>query len=182
MYIIPLPRKKPCVSGIRGIHAGRFWGGDGGRLGPLYEYFRDLAARLRYVRVCCGDWARVVTPSVTECNGLTGVLLDPPYAADRDEVYSHDSMDVSHAVREWALSNGDNPMLRIALCGYEGEHAMPDSWTCIEWKANGGYANQSNAETRGCENATKERIWFSPHCLKPEEAQPSLFDEVAFCE
>ena len=35
------------------------------------------------------------------------------------------------------------PMLRIALCGYEGEHVMPAEWECVAWKAKGGYAGQS---------------------------------------
>jgi hypothetical protein len=72
-------------------------------------------------------------------------------------------------VRAWALDNGDNPFLRIALCGYEGEHTMPDSWECIAWKAGGGYGSQGNGAAR--ENAGRERIWFSPHCLR----QPGLF-------
>ena len=86
------------------------------------------------------------------------------YASARDTVYAQDSMFLAHEVREWAIRNGDNPLLRIALCGYEGEHEMPASWACVAWKANGGYGNQSGS-TRGRENATKERIWLSPHCL-----------------
>lgn len=149
----------------------------GVRIGALYDYFLDLQSRLRRVRVCCGDWARVVTPSVTECNGLTAVMFDPPYASERDaDLYAQDSMTVAHDVRKWAVENGDNPMLRIALCGYEGEHDMPSSWSTFEWKAVGGYANQSSDGTRGRENAKKERIWFSPHCLPEVEAQPTLFD------
>jgi hypothetical protein len=69
---------------------------------------------------------------------------------------------VAHAVREWAIANGDNPKYRIALCGYDGEHAMPDSWTELAWKANGGYEGQRKAGRTG--NSKRERIWFSPHC------------------
>jgi hypothetical protein len=76
-------------------------------------------------------------------------------------------------VREWAIENGDNPSLRIALCGYEGEHQMPDSWDCVAWKARGGYGSQGDG--RGRENAARERIWFSPYCLKPQQ---SLFYDV----
>ena len=72
-----------------------------------------------------------------------------------------------HDVREWAIANGDNPLLRIALCGYDGEHkTIPDSWTEVAWKAHGGYAMQNNSNNRGRENKHRERIWFSPHCLK----------------
>ena len=138
----------------------------------LLSYMRELAERLRKVRVCCGDWQRVCGPSVTFKHGVTGVFLDPPYAdsAGRAEaLYASDSLTVAHQVREWAVENGDNPLLRIALCGYEGEHEMPDSWECIAWKPRGGYGSQGTG--RGRENAGRERIWFSEHCLK----MPSLF-------
>lgn len=97
-----------------------------------------------------------------------------PYAdgAERtSDLYSSDSGDVANDVRRWAIKNGDNPELRIALCGYEGEHEMPESWECIAWKARGGYGSQGNNSAR--ENATRERIWFSPYCLRPM----SLFAE-----
>lgn len=139
----------------------------------LYEWFYRLSDRLRRVRVCCGDWTRILGPAPTTRIGLTGVFLDPPYAVDeRSDVYGEESRDVAHAVREWAIANGDNPELRIALCGYEGEHQMPDSWSVVAWKANGGFANQKRTGTQGRENAHRERIWFSPHCLN----QPSLLD------
>jgi len=130
----------------------------------LATFLEALAERLRYVRVCCGDWSRVVKPSVCEHNGLTAVFLDPPYGVeDRDKCYNHDSLTLSADVRKWAIENGKNPKLRIALCGYEGEHQMPADWECVAWKAAGGYANQN--EDRDNENCNRERIWFSPHCL-----------------
>ena len=133
----------------------------------LTEYMIELAERLRCVRVCCGDWKRIVGPSPTTCIGLTGIFLDPPYSeeADRDgSIYNCESVDVAHDVREWAIAHGHTPKLRIALCGYEGEHAMPADWVCVPWRANGGYGNQ--AHSRGRANAGRERIWFSPYCLK----------------
>lgn len=130
----------------------------------LYSWFTALAGRLRRVRVCCGDWTRILGPAVTTCIGTTAVFLDPPYSVeDRSDVYSHESRDVAHAVREWALAHGDDPDLRIALCGYEGEHAMPESWECIAWKAAGGYGSQGDGVGR--QNAGRERIWFSSGCL-----------------
>jgi DNA adenine methylase len=132
----------------------------------LYTYMLELAARLRRVRVCCGDWKRVLTPSVTTYIGKTAVFLDPPYDHElRERCYSEDH-NVSGDVREWAIANGDNPDFRIALCGYDGEHAMPGSWDCVAWKAHGGYSRSE----RGIKNRAKERIWFSPNCLKPEQA------------
>lgn len=154
----------------------------------LSEWLCDLGQRLRRVRVCCGDWSRVVGPSVTHKIALTGVFLDPPYdmrvvsdkaetgrdgAAPSDKLYEHHDNDISRAVREWAVENGDNPLLRIAVCGYEGEHEFPSTWQKIAWKANGGFGNQ-NPNTNGAINATRERIWFSPHCL----TSATLFDGI----
>ena len=143
----------------------------------LAAYFSALAARLRRVRVACGDWQRVLGESVTHKNGLTGVFLDPPYAAAAHDVtYAAGGGDVSGAVREWAIANGGHPKLRIALCGYEGEHTMPADWACVPWKAAGGFGSQAKGRgviTKGRENAHRERIWFSPHCLGGRQA--SLF-------
>lgn len=133
----------------------------------ILSWMLALQDRLRRVRVCCGDWTRVLGRSATECIGVTAVFLDPPYGTEarRDpSLYAHDDLDVAAAVRQWAIANGDNPKLRIALCGYAGEHEMPDSWECVAWKANGGYA----ASAGNHENSHRERIWFSPHCLKPQ--------------
>ena len=163
----------------RGVNRQLVHLGDNGRgeqqarLGP---WFDALAKRLRNVRVCSGDWSRVCGPSVTFKHGLTGVFLDPPYAdtAERQsDLYREDSEDVAHAVRDWAVANGDNPLLRIALCGYEGEHEMPASWSVHSWSAGEGFGVQ--AEERS-ENGKRERIWFSPSCQAAR--QGSLFDAV----
>lgn len=146
----------------------------------LLDYFAALSARLRRVRVCCGDWSRVCGPTPTVKQGLTAVFLDPPYsdAAGRDEnLYAADCLQVAHAVREWAIEHGGDKRLRIALCGYEGEHVMPGDWECLAWKAQGGYASQGGGESGGAENAKRERVWFSPHCLKPKRTR-GLFDSI----
>lgn len=132
----------------------------------LLTWFAALSARLRRVRVCCGDWARVLKPSVTVGHGLTGVFLDPPYGVeDRDKVYNHDSISLAGDVRAWCAAHGGNPKLRIALCGYDGEHNELEArgWDVQAWKAMGGYGNQSGGKN---DNARRERIWFSPHCLR----------------
>jgi hypothetical protein len=134
----------------------------------LVDFMVELQDRLRRVRVCCGDWERILGPSPTTCIGQTGIFLDPPYShgAGRDpSLYNCEDLSVAADVREWAIAHGHDPRMRIALCGYAGEHAMPKDWECIEWKANGGYGNQANS--RGRSNAFRERIWFSPYCLKP---------------
>jgi hypothetical protein len=147
----------------------------------ILEWILSLADRLKRVRVCCGDWTRV-------CGGRSGdslkhffsggnrcaIFLDPPYSAEagRDNtLYRCESLDVAHAVREWAIRQGDDPRLRIALAGYDGEHAMPGNWSCYPWKARGGYASISARETKGKSNAHREAIWFSPHCESIERNQ-----------
>jgi DNA adenine methylase len=144
--------------------------GDAGR--GIADWLETLSARLRRVRIACGEWDRILGPSVTERHGITGVLLDPPYSSEEHEVgYAAGGEDVAAAVRQWAVENGENPNLRIALCGYEGEHEMPSSWSVEAWKAHGGYGSQGDGQGR--ENANRERIWFSPACLSKK--QPDLF-------
>lgn len=140
-------------------------------------WFQLLSQRLRRVRVVCGDWKRICTPAVTTGIGVTGVFLDPPYSAEanRDnDIYAVESATVAHEVRAWCLERGSDPMLRIALCGYEGEHDELEKhgWRVFVWKTGGGYANQ-NKGGQGKANALRERIWFSPHCLS---GQNGLFD------
>jgi DNA adenine methylase len=147
-----------------------------GILGNSSSSIRDLQGRLRPARVVCGSWERVVHGPMVLGNipGVHGVFLDPPYALDlrNDGCYAIDAPDVACACAAWAREHGDNPRIRIALCGFEGEHAMP-GWTAVPWRTQGGYAHTSDAETRGKENAKRETIWFSPHCLQARQA--SLF-------
>jgi len=161
--------------GDSGQRVNRKFDGDcSARREVLISYMQSLADRLRSVRVCCGDWSRVCGPSVTFKHGTTGVFLDPPYSAEANRamnIYTTDSGDVAHAAREWAIEQGSNPLMRICLAGYEGEHAMPSDWRAYEWKASGGYGTQGDG--RGRENSHRERLWFSPHCAIK---QLGLFD------
>lgn len=162
----------PLGDNGRGVNRKRVHLGDNGQGERLRGWFQALSNRLRTVRVCSGDWSRVCGPSVTFKHGVTGVFLDPPYAdtAGRtDALYREDSLSVAHDVRAWAIANGDHPLLRIALCGYEGEHEMPDTWRVYRWSQADGYGGQAKERTN---NGDRERIWFSPHCLTQ---QPSLF-------
>ena len=159
------------------VHLGDAGQGDAGTGEQgLYAWMEALSSRLKRVRVCCGDFSRVLGPTVTVKQGLTAVVADPPYASERDEnLYRVDSMKVAHDVREWCLANGHDPLLRIALCGYSGEHEMP-GWERFEWKAKGGYAAQGDGSNTNCE---KETIWFSPHCLKTDRLQQHSFEFTA---
>lgn len=137
----------------------------------LTGIFSALSDRLRYVRICCGDWKRIMGPSTLGIDdgghGMApcGVLLDSPYSHEvRDRrFYREDEATLSSDVRAWAIENGDNRRLRIALCGLEGEHEMPDGWTKVVWQSKGSGRNRA-----------KERIWLSPHCL-PMTGQRDLF-------
>jgi len=151
-----VPRSKPRLSGL--LARGRC----------IQSYLSALTARLERVRICSGDWSRVLTPCETSRHGLTAVFLDPPYGCtDRDtNVYSHDSTEVAADVRKWCRANGRNRLFRIALCGYAGEgHEALEAhgWQVLKWKAQGGFGNQSG---KGNANRHRERIWFSPRCLR----------------
>lgn len=155
----------------------------------LLRWFRFLSARLRHVRILNGDWRRAVTSGATKIltvrqgDGPCGIFLDPPYGADagrQDKLYAHDSLTVAAEARDWALSVGDDPQLRIVFAGYEGEHGdafKRAGWREREWFKKGflkgGMANQSaDGHQQG-----RERLWLSPHCLGAEpKRQGSLFD------
>lgn len=178
-------QKRPMLSGVHQLTRQQIpridamcdTGANNAPVNGLIPWFTELQARLRKVRVVCGDWRRVLTDTPLGLTSnvppgfRTGIVLDAPYKHDvRDpEIYSEDSATISADVRDWAIEHGDNPRLRIALCGYDNEHKMPDSWECIAWKAAGGYGNRT-----GNRNSERERIWFSPHCLKPEVGQREL--------
>ena len=132
-----------------------------------------VQTRMRKVRVTCGDWTRILgrTTVGTHQVSSVGIFFDPPYDGG-SKVYAENER-ISSKVREWCLEHGDHPRIRIALCGYEGEHEVLETkgWSVYSWKANGGYGSQSDGEARS--NAGKERIWFSPYCQNDEV--PTLF-------
>lgn len=169
--IVGLSEQLPDIAGSRGA-SGR--GINTARTSGLIDYMARLHDRLRYVRVCCGEWHRILGPSPTIHIGTTAVFLDPPYgSANRGRVYAHDSLDIAADVQAWCIEHTDEPKLRIALCGYEGEHNNLEAlgWIKVAWKASGGYG----ARNKDNKNADRERIWFSPHCLDPAEQQGRLF-------
>jgi hypothetical protein len=145
-----------------GVHALR------ARAGGLLAWFEALQSRLRYVRVCCGDWTRVLGPSVTFTHGLTGIVFDPPYSAEEQReagLYAVDDLHVAHAVRAWCVAHGQHPLLRIVLCGYGTVHdeLLAHGWTKQCWSAAGGMANSKRDKSNL--NKYEERLWCSPNCL-----------------
>ena len=145
--------------------------GDGGkdaqRLEFLNAWFAKLSDLLHDSRTTCGSWERICSVGTMTRNGIAGVLLDPPYSLT-DAVYAHDSKSISGEVRDWALANGENQLLRIALCGHTAEgHEILEShgWKVAKWNSNGYQGGDD-----------RERIWFSPHCISPEMG--GLFEGV----
>lgn len=146
------------------------------RRDTLVNYFKLIAARLERARITCGDWRRVVEPTVTVSHGLTGVVLDPPYGHEAKRtahLYAMDSVVVAGEMRAWCAEHGADPLLRIVLCGYEGEHNELEQvgWKQVSWRGRGGYGNQSAVN----ENADRERLWISPHCVGGSEYHGPLF-------
>jgi len=135
----------------------------------LIDYMRRLAARLARVRITCGSWERVLTPAVVRAktggDGGIGILLDPPYSTS-GHLYAHGDDDgaLPADVRSWCLTAPEH--YRIALCGYDGEHAELEQhgWRVVEGKSGGG-AGYSTDGTAG----HRERLWLSPACIGTEQ-------------
>ena len=126
-------------------------------------YLANLAARLSRVRITCGDWGRVVKPSVTRAgsggDGSRAIFLDPPYATSGD-LYAHRE-DVGEAVRDWCASAPAD--LRIVLCGYDDEHD-PLGWLRVDGRSGGGAGYSVRSD-----NGRREGLWLSPACLSTED-------------
>ena len=129
----------------------------------LIDYFDRLATRLSRVRITCGDWRRVTTPSVTRAgtggDGTRAVFLDPPYATSGD-LYAVSSDGVAEQVRDWCATSTDG--MRVILCGYDSEHdaLLEHGWEVIDGKAGGGAGYSTNSA-----NGRRERLWLSPECI-----------------
>jgi hypothetical protein len=188
--VLNRPQLADAYSRGRGVHGNDALTDCQHRRAWLIDWFSRLSDRLRSVRVCCGHWSRICDSDSTLTRlGTTGVFLDPPYRHSLDDgtenrakhLYANDKHQDVNAlcdeVQEWCLKWGDNPEIRIALCGLEGEYPKLDGagWEKEAWKSRGGYGNRSD---RGKENAARERIWYSPACLSGAKV-PTLFDEEA---
>ena len=166
-------RKRPHLADAgRGVNRQRPHLADAGQ--GLLDYFSGLAARLRRVRVCCGDWSRVVTAGAMAYGDSVGVFLDPPYLGDVrcKDLYRVDDHSISVEVRNWAISHGEDKRMRIVLAGYEDEHeaTMPASWRRDAYSGNKAYGTAAAVGKGQGNDANRhnERLWFSPHCLTAE--------------
>jgi site-specific DNA-adenine methylase len=148
--------------------------GDMTRSDFIRDWMQSLADRLRETRVTCGDWSRVVKDSVTTRHGLTGLFLDPPYTKGAMNYAAGGvGTELPLEVQAWCAANGDNTLLRIALCGHAGEHdALLDAgWFIGTWTARKGYASSAEA----VQNSKDETVWFSPHCIRVDVGQQRMF-------
>jgi len=165
--------KRPKLTGNKGCGVHR----SACRNGAIYEWFDELAARLRNVRVVCGDWARVCGGNWQDYVGTCGIFFDPPYgdAARRKNIYAKDSLDVAGKVREWALGRAQKETYRIVIAGYYEEHEclLSEGWGVHRWSTNGGYSNLGH--NQGRKNKDREALFYSPHCLPLENEQRELF-------
>jgi len=137
------------------------------RYAALVEWFRQIAERLRNVAILCGDWRRAISTFPSGKYGVTAILIDPPYP-DYGHIYATDEQrPVWFDAARWAVECGDNPNVRIAVCGYwspETDALFPANWKRFRWRANGGFGNQRK---RGAsEKRYRECVWFSPHCAR----------------
>ena len=171
----------------RGVNRQRPHLGDAGRTGfwrmehrqdGLTAYFMQLANRLRDVRVCTGDWSRIVTKGALSFGGTVGVFLDPPYSGEvrTEGLYAEDGLDVAEQVRKWAIANGDDKRLRIVLAGYSDEHddEIPGNWERVRWTASAAYQTTNSASDASDGNQANRRnevLWCSPGCLGTEQGR-----------
>ena len=120
------------------------------------EYVAALSKRLRGVQVYWNDFEVVVSKARYHL-GVVGILLDPPYPRHLHNYdYDTDTADVWQRAARWAVANGDNPKLRIAVCGYndaDSDALFPSGWARFSWNRSG----IGQYKDREC-------IWFSPHC------------------
>ena len=176
-------RQRPHLGNAgRGVHGSPDFAGGGSGAPPnewrnatetgngVLDYFYALATRLRRVRVCCGDWSRVVTEGALAFGSTVGVFLDPPYSGDvrTKDLYATDDHDVAVDVREWAIANGDNRRFKIILAGYRDEHEaeIPTTWRRLNYSASKAYGTTAAVGSGNGNDANRhnECLWFSPGC------------------
>ena len=121
------------------------------------EYVAALSERLRNVCIFWNDFVVVAGKAKQPEFGVVGILLDPPYPRHLHNYdYDTDGADVWHRAARWAIANGDNPRLRIAICGYndtDSDALFPSEWRRFVWRRSGIGQNKD-----------RECVWFSPHC------------------
>ncbi len=176
-------KKLPHLWRPMGIHGESGTTGDPGftcRPG-LIGWLKSLAARLANVTILCSDWKQGFRMPTILKSGC-GIFLDPPYSAEawrNNNIYSHESLEVTHEVRSWCFEN--EKVCRIVLDGYDGEHNELGGrgWCVRAWNTQGGYAHLAiEGGNTGLINRHRERLWLSPLCNPVADAVPPPPDFV----
>ena len=147
--------------------------GDAGQA-ALETYLAELAGRLQRVRITCGDWRRVLTPSASSAgtggDGARAILLDPPYATS-GHFYAEGGADISAAVRNWCATSITDQ--RVVLCGYDAEHddLLEHGWSVIAGKSGSG-----SGYSKRPDNGRRERLWLSPACITAATDSAPMLD------
>ena len=177
-------RVRDLSGGGVGVHGLGGGGTREARAGWLRSWMRELSDRLWTVRTLYGHWNRACNSDSTVLRlGVSGIFLDPPYPTTRAdtgeksrdaECYINDKTQDLDKLRDevlgWCLEWGRHDTVRIALCCYEGDgyEGLKDrGWDVVAWQAAGGYGNQRRKGGKKNANAARERIYFSPGCIRP---------------
>lgn len=180
-------RGRPQLGDAYGIGRGVNSNGAAGTCQERREFLEDwmqsLADRCRLWRILYGQWHRTCFSETTTTRlGLTGIMLDPPYPTHKADgkrsrdghLYQGDDRSSTNDIRDkvlaYCLKHGGHPLMRIAVCGYDTDgysELEQHGWDCVAWRAQGGYANRAVRAGRENKNRNRERIWFSPQCLRP---------------
>lgn len=178
-WAVSASRKLPAIGGEgRGIHSPRrapTVGDPKASRGSLEDWFLELSGRLQGVAITRGGWQDPLDiTKLLATHETLGVFLDPPYSEGKmDYAAGGTGTSLSAHVREWAVTQGHDPRVRIVLAGYEGEHEPP-GWSVVEWLAQGGYAVQGTSAR--ADNRKRERLWLSPHCLQAGTGTGQVLD------
>lgn len=137
----------------------------------LSAILRAFANRMRSVRVLHGSWDRCLNTHYGEFGGgIAAMFFDPPYLGFESLYSDGSSKPVGAQVAEWCKAN-KRPSLRIALCGHDGDYDLP-GWEVVPWKRKRHVMGQRLSDEG--QTIDRERIWFSPSCIKPESRQRTL--------
>lgn len=159
----------------------------------LRDWLAFLSARLRHVRILCGDWQRCVGHGVLNSTEVrlgktVGVFLDPPYSnVNVDDLYKEGGTDAAVACAEWAVGLCRQPRwktARVVAAGYVGDDAgdvyEAAGWRTVEWFRDGFAKGGYRATGSNDSGAVRERLYLSPSCADPivGSGQFDLFDEM----
>lgn len=189
---------RPCIASNRGVLSSSIREPAQENtmvMSDLLVWFNYLSNRLRHTRILNGNWIRVCkkgaaeTLVVREGKGVVGFFLDPPYGdvGRATNLYGKtESLSVAEKVQQWCIENGNNEKYRIVYAGFdvEGKDLEEAGWRVIEWfkpgglKGGMGNTKKDKKEGEAGHQQHRERLWLSPHCLKPKKkARKGLFEQ-----